>query len=613
MADRWRQYAAADPHAFPLGPWRARGAVRALGALAGFALVSACGLGPLERNDTARQTTEYIQVASSEVTTRINAPGDAVDSPLGSYLAAKFARASGDTAAAADFLGEALAADPENSDLLNDTFRVSLADGRVKDAAELAAALVKTNPRAGLANVVLAVVAVKRGNLEVALGRLNKASTRRFNALVVPMVTAWCLTGQDKPDDAIKQLAGLSKRKSFEVFRLYHTALIQDFAGRATEAEAAYREGLEASGGGGTRIAEALGNFLERGGRAEDAKAVYGEVLKDDPSDVVFSAAAERAGGGRPPEALAADAADGVAEAFFGLAGVLAQDTALEDAAIYVRLATYLRSDFPVAQALLGNILETAGRWEAAIDQYGAIDPDSPYAWTAQVRVATNLERLERTDEAIALLQKLASQRADRTDPLISLGDLYRAQEKWAEAVEEYDRAFERKVEFAENDWTLLYTRGIALERSQQWDRAEADFLRALELKPDQPLVLNYLGYSWVEQGRHLDSALEMIRKAVDLRPRDGYIVDSLGWVLYRLDRYDEAVRQLERAVELRPDDPVINDHLGDAFWRTGRLNEARFQWHRALSFEPEPDLVPAIEEKLEDGLPAVESSADGG
>ena len=581
--------------------------------LAGFALVSACGFGPPERIETARQTAEYVQVASSEVTSRIIERGDAVSSPLGSYLAAKFARASGDTAAAAEFLGEALAADPENSDLLNDTFRVSLSDGRVKEAAELAAALVKTNPRAGLANVVLAVVAVKQGNLEAALDRLNKASTRRFNALVVPMVTAWCVVGQGKPDDALKQLTGLSKRKSFDVFRLYHTALIQDFAGRAVEAEAAYREAREASGSGGTRIAEALGNFLERSGRAEDAIAVYSEVLADDPSDVVFSAVTERARGGRAAEALAADSAGGVAEAFFGLAGVLAQDTALEDAAIYAQLATYLRPDFPVAQALLGNILETAGRWEDAIDQYETIDPDSPYAWTARVRVATNLERLERTEEAIALLHELADQRATRTDPLISLGDLYRAQEKWAEAVKEYDRAFERKGELVENDWTLLYTRGIALERSQQWDRAEADFLRALELKPDQPLVLNYLGYSWVEQGRHLDRALEMIRKAVDLRPRDGYIVDSLGWVLYRLDRYDEAVKQLERAVELRPDDPVINDHLGDAFWRTGRLNEARFQWHRSLSFEPEPGLVPAIEEKLQDGLPAVESSADGG
>src|SRR5690606_33991930 len=145
------------------------------------------------------------------------------------------------------------------------------------------------------------------------------------------------------------------------------------------------------------------------------------------------------------------------------------------------------------------------------------------------------------------------------------------------------------------HQWTLFYFRGIAYERAKQWDKAEADLLQALALFPEQPHVLNYLGYSWVDQGMHLDEAMDMIARAVELRPNDGYIVDSLGWAHYRLGNYEEAVRELERAVELRPEDPVINDHLGDAYWKVGRRLEARFQWAHARDLDPEPDALEEI------------------
>ena len=197
----------------------------------------------------------------------------------------------------------------------------------------------------------------------------------------------------------------------------------------------------------------------------------------------------------------------------------------------------------------------------------------------------------------------MTAEHPERTDAVISLADILRARERYDEAVAAYDRAFERIDELEGRHWSLLYARGIALERSRQWSRAEADFLRALELEPDQPLVLNYLGYSWIEQGTGLDEALEMIERAVKLRPEDGYIIDSLGWAHYRLANFEKAVTHLERAVERRPEDPTINDHLGDAYWRVGRYNEARFQWRRALSLDPDKELIPVIQAKLEAGL----------
>jgi Flp pilus assembly protein TadD len=211
---------------------------------------------------------------------------------------------------------------------------------------------------------------------------------------------------------------------------------------------------------------------------------------------------------------------------------------------------------------------------------------------------------MERFEDAEAMLRKIVAEHPDDPDPLDELGDILRRREKFAEAVEAYDQAVARIGPLQPRHWRLLYARGIALERSKQWPRAEADFLQALTFEPDQPLVLNYLGYSWVEQGQNLDKAEAMIRKAVELRPNDGYIVDSLGWVLFRLGRHDEAVVHLERAVELKPEDPVINDHLGDAYWAVGRQREARYQWMTALASKPEPELKTAIEQKLEGGLP---------
>jgi Flp pilus assembly protein TadD len=227
--------------------------------------------------------------------------------------------------------------------------------------------------------------------------------------------------------------------------------------------------------------------------------------------------------------------------------------------------------------------------------------------------VATNLDSLDRGAEAIADLEAMTAERPTRPDPWVTLGDVQRGAQQWAAAAAAYDKAIELSDTPQARHWRLYYARGIAYERAQQWPRAESDFLKALELEPEQPYVLNYLGYSWVDQGINLSEALDMIESAVDQRPNDGFIVDSLGWAHYRLGDYREAVRHLERAVELEPDDPTINDHLGDALWQVGRAVEAEFQWRRALSLNPDEALAALIKAKLERGLVAASpSNGDG-
>jgi Flp pilus assembly protein TadD len=304
------------------------------------------------------------------------------------------------------------------------------------------------------------------------------------------------------------------------------------------------------------------------------------------------------------PKPLIGSAGDGLAGALFDLASVLNQAETLDLALVYNRFSLALQPDFGLAQLLLADILATQEKPEQSLAALDRIPLSSPYSWSARLRVAANLEILDRTDEAIAQLKQMAIDSPKSISPDVELGDALRNKKRFEEAAIAYDEAIQRAAaEGLPDRWSLFYDRGVSYERSGQWSKAEADLEHALELKPDQPLILNYLGYSWIDRGEKLAQGLKMIEKAVELRPEDGYIVDSLGWAHYRMGDFPGAVQYLERAVELVPSDPTINDHLGDAYWRTGRLTEARYQWRRALQFGPEKDDVTPIEAKLDHGL----------
>jgi Flp pilus assembly protein TadD len=260
------------------------------------------------------------------------------------------------------------------------------------------------------------------------------------------------------------------------------------------------------------------------------------------------------------------------------------------------------------AKVIIAAALETSQRYADANAIYADIAKDSPLSWNARMHTADNLDRLGQTDEAVSLLRTLARERPNREAPLIELGGVLRRHERFKEAVEAYTEALKRIDKIEPRHWVVYYARGVSYEQTDRWPQAEADFLKALEFDSEQPTTLNYLGYLWIDKGQHLEQALQMIEKAVDLRPRDGYIVDSLGWGLYRLGQFDQATKKLERAVMLRPDDPVINDHLGDALWKVGRTREARFQWQRAKDLKPDDKLLKLIEQKLKTGLDAVSS-----
>lgn len=522
-------------------------------------------------------------------------------SASGSYLAGNHAQRTRDYAAAAEFLSSALEIDSKNKRLRRRTFLAMLADGRMDRAIGLAPGILDSDTSARLAAITLAVKDAKAGKFEAVEKRLGALPRRGVNTYLLPLLTSWAVAAQGRTTEALEGLKPLAGKSDLAVLHDLHVGLINDVAGNRDAAEKAF---VSAAGPNTPlRIILALGSLYERMGRAADAKAVYSKYITANPDTRVLDSALKRIAAGGQAKPPAANHAEGLAEAFFNMAGTVTQGRSVEFALLYGRIALYLRPNFPVAQLLVAGILETLGRNAEAIAVYDTVDEKSAFYWNARLRKASALDSLSRVDDAIKLLSSMADEDDARTDVLITLADLLRGKKRYRQSIDIYSRAIGRIPKLTKRHWSLLYARGISLERSKEWRQAEKDFLNALQLYPDQPYVLNYLGYSWVDQGINLERAQGMIKRAVKLRPNDGYIVDSLGWVLYRLGDFSGATKQLERAVELRPQDPTINDHLGDAYWKVGRVQEAMFQWRRALSLDPEPELIPTIRKKIDVGL----------
>lgn len=538
-------------------------------------------------------------------TTAESTPPDAPmsASALGQYLAGIHAERMKDFGNAANFLEEALRADPDNPALLLETYLLMVSEGRIDEAVPLAERVVAYDPTSPHAWLTLAVHAVHEGDFEAANGYIANLPTDGVNRVVVPLVGAWIALEAVGLEEAIARLGTLQTLGGAEPLRRMHLGLMHEIVGDDAEAKTIYDELAANPAELSLREVQIIGNFRQRQGDEAGARLLYDAYLEGTGADLALEPAYEALEEGTSVDPVIADATDGLAESLFDIAFLLQRQQALDTSLVLTRKAIYLKPDFAVAQIFLADTLAQDGRYEAAIDAYYKVSPNSGFGWQARLEAARTLDFIDRTDEAIAALKKMIDERPERSDAAQLLGTILRGRERFEEAIPYYNIAVERIGEPTVADWPLLYFRGIVLERTEQWKLAEADFLKALELEPEQPYVMNYLAYSWIEFGEKYDEALDMLKRAVELRPEDGYIVDSLGWVYYRLGDYENAVVQLERAVELTPLDPTINDHLGDAYWQVGRYAEARFQWRRALSFNPDEELRPLIEGKLQRGL----------
>ncbi|MDP6426547.1 MAG: tetratricopeptide repeat protein [Rhodospirillales bacterium] len=524
-------------------------------------------------------------------------------SPLGSYLAGRHAQYARDPDAAIEFYQATLKKFPGNRNILRRVTFLLIAEGRIDEALPLTRELAGDKGNGNnLAELLLTVEDLRNGRLQAADKTLAALPKTGLNLFSLPLIRAWVLTALNRHEEALAELDASGKNKAFTALFGAHSALINVLSKNTSQADAQFKAAIAQRNRPNLRLTQLYGNFLELSGRTEDARALYNTYMKAHPASTMLTSAFRRLEAGNKPAPEISDATEGVAEAMFSLAGSIQQQNARQ-ALIFARLAVRLKPDFTIARLLIAEILESQQRNAAAIKEYRIIAKNPSYAMTARLRIADNFDSLDKIDDAVRELRAMARADKKRHNALVRLGDILRRRKRYREATRAYADAKARIPSLQRQHWSLLYTNGIANERIKNWAVAEADFLKALELEPGQPFVLNYLGYSWVEQGKNLDRARKMIETAAKKRPRDGYIVDSLGWVLYRLGDIEGAVKNLERAVVLRPEDPTINDHLGDVYWKVGRRNEARFQWERALALEPEPDQIGKIKKKLRGGL----------
>lgn len=523
----------------------------------------------------------------------------------GAYLAGNQANRDNNYEQAARFYSQALARDPSNPYLLQNALLSYVAKGDVDRSVAIARKIQSGQFASQLADLVVLAQSIREGEFSEAEAILDD-SAEIFSPLLTGLLSGWVALGDGQMKVAVKRFDGMRNPPAMRLFGQYHKALalaaVGDFA-TADKILTGDKDGnLRLNRG--SLIAHA--QIMSQLDRKDEALALLDGALRGTSDQGVSDLRDRIAEMGIVDYTFITEASQGAAEVFLTLASVLEREQDERYALVYARLAEYLRPGYTEAILLTAEILQDQDQFDLASKTYARVSQDDPMFLNAELGRADALVDADKADAAIEVLRNMTRSFGDVPRVHISLGDVLRGQEDYAAAAKAYDTAVDMIPDPAPNHWFLFYARGISYEREGQWEQAEADFRSALELSPDQPLVLNYLGYSLVEANLKLEEAQDMIERAVKARPDDGYITDSLGWVLYRVGKYKEAVGPMERAVELVSNDPIINDHLGDVYWKVNRKREAEFQWRRALSLKPEEKDAPRIRRKLEIGLDAV-------
>ncbi len=530
------------------------------------------------------------------------------DVDSGAYLAGRAAVFSNDFVSAARYFTQSLRTSPTNQELLENAMAAHAALGNFDAASELAQVLRDLDTSAQVANLILVAKAAKSGDWGAIFASLEAG--HRVSPLIDALAQAWAFVGQGDMSRALETFEEIRDTDGMADFGLYHQGLALASVGDFEGAD----DILSLPGGRYTaRSAVAHAQILSQLNRNDDATALLEAVFGDSNDPGLLALKTDLAEGQTIPFSMVNSAKEGLAEVAFEVAQLVRQDTPQNYTLLYSRMAETLNPDHTPAILLSGDLLETMEQYDLASETYSRISPDDPSFGAAELGRIDVLRRADKLDAAIEAAQNLVRTHPNLASTHDKLGDVLRANDQYDAAIPAYDAALERLSDTHNSRWFILYKRAISYHLTDQWPQAEADFRAALALNPEQPQVLNYLGYSLVERNEKMEEALEMIEIAADGAPNNGAIIDSLGWVLFQMGRYDEAVVYMEQAASLEAVDPIVNDHLGDVYWAVGRTIEATFQWNRALSFDPDEELADRIRRKLEVGLDAVliEEGAD--
>lgn len=539
-------------------------------------------------------------VAESSAPLYLLSPAQAAELPTGStlsgnYLAARFAQRQQDWAAAQHYMNAVVAYDENNSRLTERAFLLSVGAGEYAAARRLGEKIVE-DPQGAIepALIFMASDALARDEFQLAQDYISRLPDDGFGQYTKPLITAWAMAGQGKRDEAIAYLLSYSSETD-PTFNL-HAGMIYDMAGDTAKAAPHFTAVLQDSLT--LHNALVLADFFERTGDTATAQRIH-EGLGN-----IYARAEKTDSHAKASHELRVRrAADGAAVAMFELAGMLFERRSYDSAQIYGRLVQLLAPQSTFAAMMIGDIATINEHYAEAVTAYETIGKTSPLYMTSRLRIAEVYESADKPEVAVQLLRELSAHPHMRAQALTAIGDLHRRRENFIQAIAAYDEALAAIGEPDADDWAVVYARGMSLERANDWDRAEKDLLLALTFQPDNPMILNYIGYTWVDKGVNLEKAVDFIRRAVALRPDDGYILDSYGWAFYKLGDIGQAVYWLEKSVALVPDDSTILDHLADAYWQTGRHAEARYKWQRARELSRDADFRASVERKIQRGI----------
>ncbi|BCG81654.1 tetratricopeptide repeat protein [Mesorhizobium sp. 113-3-3] len=547
----------------------------------------------------AKQSTEPVKISSFS----------------GAYLAARIAEGDNDLDSAIAYYKQALAFDPSDTGLQQSLMLSLIAQGRFDESLVYADKLKEVPDVERFSRLALAVDSFHKKDFTKAQYWLKLSLESDLDRLISGVMSGWAEQGAGHASDAMASIDKLQGPDWFGLFKSFHRALVADASNMPDKAEAIYAATMQDTAAGGAapetwmRNAQAYASFLARKGDKAKAISVLDQAEAFSPGKLEIVALRDRISKGDKIAPFVSGPSDGASEILLDLATALNRGGGEPFVRLYLQYALALRPDSDAALVQLAAVAEQLKDGEGAIALYRRIPDSSPLKELSDLQLGLNLADLDRHEEAITHLKAFVEAHPNDMRAYLALGGVYSSKEDFRSAANLYDKAVEVLKTPTAANWNIFYQRGIAYERLKEWPKAEPNFRKALELQPDQPQVLNYLGYSWVDMNTNLKEGLAMIQKAVDLRPSDGYIVDSLGWAYFRLGRFDDAVREMERAVSLKPEDPVLNDHLGDAYWRVGRKLEATFQWNQARDLKPDPDVLATLQQKLMKGLPPIESN----
>lgn len=533
---------------------------------------------------------------------------DTDESDFAAYVSGAFAESINDPSAA-DFLLRASSQNPGNRAILSRAFIALLTEGRIDEAVKAARRLQTDDRTYGLASVVLALDAFKARRYAETRGHLSGLSNSGFEMLIAPILTAWSLAAEGEKVAALAALAPMGAVPSLRPFAAAHRAFLLDYLKDQEAADQAYQEALRATQISSLQPVVSYAALLQRMGRKDDALAMLDQYLTAFAGNAFLDRAKDNILDGVPVKQIAATPEGAVSLLLFRAADELDRDESRRPAIVYARLASYLSPGLDDARIRLAGMLTDAEHYASALDILRSIDRKAVLYDTAQLQAAYIHQQAGDAALAVKTIEHFLASRPESVRGWSTLGDIHRGQEDFEKAIGAYTKAINLSTDESEiAGWYLYFVRGIAHERHGDFDKAEADLKASLERNPDEAQVLNYLGYSWIDRGVHLEEGTRLIERAVALKPGDGFIIDSLGWAYFLRGDYGEAVRHLERAVELEPSDPTLNDHLGDAYWKVGRRTEARFQWSHALAAGAEEKNAALIREKLLYGLELAEA-----